>query len=64
GIFTFGEDARHDDDESEGPGIDFLAVSGAKAQLQETSTIMDDQDVESMTEAPERITLRARYGEA
>lgn len=61
---TFGEDAMHDDDDSEGPGIDFLAVSGAKAQPQEPSTIMDDQDVESMTEALERITLRARYGEA
>ncbi|MCZ8324254.1 MAG: hypothetical protein O9283_03210 [Sphingomonadaceae bacterium] len=60
---TFGAEAVHDDDDSEGPGIDFLAVSGAQAQLQEPSTIMDDQDVESMTEALERITLRARYGE-
>lgn len=60
---TFGEDAVHDDDDSEGPGIDFLAVSGAQAQLQGPSTIMDEQDVESMTEALERITLRARYGE-
>jgi hypothetical protein len=61
---TFSEDAMHGDDDCEGPGIDFLAVSGAQARPQEPSTIMDDQDVESMTEALERITLRARYGEA